>query len=122
MNQKNIYNKPLKICSTNPMTGYNRDGYCRPDVNDYGSHLVCAKMDKQFLDFTESRNNPLRSVVKEGDRWCLCQDRYYEAKIANKAPKVIKNASHKNIKPIIKTTLGGTKRKIRRKNKSKKRR
>ena len=122
MNEKNIYNKPLKICSTKPMTGYNRDGYCRPDQTDYGSHLVCAKMDKQFLDFTESRNNPLRSVVKEGERWCLCQDRYYESKIAKKAPKVIKNASHKNIKPAIKKILSTTKRKIRRKNKSKKKR
>ena len=120
MNEKNIYNKNLKICSTKPMTGYNRDGYCRPDEFDNGSHLVCAKMNKKFLNFTESRNNPLRSVVKEGDNWCLCQNRYYEAKLANKAPKVIKNATHKNIKSYIKRKLGGSKKKVLRINKSRK--
>ena len=111
MNDKNIYNTKLEICSTNPMTGYNRDGYCRPDENDYGSHLVCAKMNKKFLDFTESKNNNLRSVVKEGNNWCLCEDRYYEAKQANKAPKVIKNATHKNVKPYIRKKIGGTRKK-----------
>ena len=99
---KNIKNKTLKICSLKPLTGYNRDGYCRPTIGDYGSHLVCAKMDKRFLDFSASRGNNLRSVVKEGENWCLCQDRYYEAYKAKKAPKVIKNATSIKLKPYIK--------------------
>ena len=87
---KNIKNKTLKICSLKPLTGYNRDGYCRPIIGDYGSHLVCAKMDKRFLDYSASRGNNLRSVVKEGENWCLCQDRYYQALKAKKAPKIVK--------------------------------
>ena len=113
---KNIKNKTLKICSLKPLTGYNRDGYCRPTIGDYGSHLVCAKMDKRFLDYSASRGNNLRSVVKEGENWCLCQDRYYEAYKAKKAPKVIKNATHKNLKNYVAKAI---KNKTRSKNRSK---
>tara|TARA_A100001015_G_scaffold276084_1_gene333997 strand:- start:167 stop:874 length:708 start_codon:yes stop_codon:yes gene_type:complete len=112
---KNVYNKTLKKCSTKPLTGYNRDGYCRPDNNDYGSHLVCAKMDKPFLEYTASKGNDLSSVVKPGDNWCLCEDRYYEAYKKGKAPIVIHNATHKNLKGnIMKAVLskkGGTRKK-----------
>ena len=100
-NMKNMKNKRLKICSLNPLTGYNRDGYCRPTLGDYGSHLVCAKMNHEFLDYSASLGNDLRSVVKDGENWCLCQDRYYEAYKAKKAPKVIKNATHKNLKKYV---------------------
>ena len=102
---KNIKNKTLKICSLKPLTGYNRDGYCRSTISDYGSHLICAKMDKRFLDYSASRGNNLRSVVKEGENWCLCQDRYYEAYKAKKAPKVIKNATSIKLKPYIKNVI-----------------
>ena len=103
---RNIENNKLKICSLNPLTGFNRDGYCRPNKMDYGNHLVCAKVNKPFLDFTASKGNNLRTVVKEGDNWCLCQERWLEAYKNNKAPRVIKNATHiktkKNIKQLIK--------------------
>ena len=115
-NIKNMKNKTLKICSSNPLTGYNRDGYCRPTISDYGSHLVCAKMDNNFLDYSASHGNDLRSVVKEGENWCLCQDRYYQAYKAKKAPKVIKNATHKNLKKYVSKAI---KSKTRRKNKNK---
>ena len=61
-------------------------------------------MDKRFLNYTKSKGNDLSSVVREGDNWCLCEDRFYEAYKAGKAPKVIKSATHKNVyKPIRKT-------------------
>ena len=42
---KNIYDKPLKVCSKSPLTGFTRSGYCSYDEQDKGKHLVCAKMD-----------------------------------------------------------------------------
>ena len=42
MNIKNIEGSNLEICNLNPMTGYNRDGKCRPDINDHGKHLVLS--------------------------------------------------------------------------------
>ena len=124
---KNIYNKNLQICSTNPMTGYHRDGYCRPNINDSGKHLVCAKMDENFLEYTASQGNDLSSVVRPNQKWCLCQDRWKEAYIANKAPEVVKEATHLNAKSIFKKSLfkkkrtkrkGGKRRKKRTKKKS----
>ena len=101
---KNINGTRLQPCSLHPVTGYQRKGYCYHSKEDAGKHLVCAKMDKRFLNYTKSKGNDLSSVVKEGDNWCLCEDRFYEAYKAGKAPKVIKSATHKNVyKPIRKT-------------------
>ena len=102
---KNMNNKTLRICSTKPMTGYLRNGKCDYKSDDFGKHLVCAQMDKRFLDYSVSVGNPLRSVVKEGERWCICEDRYIEAKKSGKAPKVIENATNEYIQPKTKKML-----------------
>tara|TARA_B100000886_G_scaffold125026_1_gene84229 strand:+ start:1645 stop:3792 length:2148 start_codon:yes stop_codon:yes gene_type:complete len=104
--QKSILNKELQVCSKDPITGFTRDGYCRTNSNDSGSHLVCAKMDQQFLDYTKSQGNDLSSVVKDGENWCLCQDRWLQAHKVKKAPKVIKEATNNMIRDDIKTTIG----------------
>jgi len=89
-----VLKEPLKICSTQPMTGYYRDGYCRGLPDDSGTHVVCAKMTDEFLDFTKSKGNNLSSPsssfpgLKSGDKWCLCALRWDEAAKANKAPPV----------------------------------
>ena len=102
---KNILNKTLKICSINPMTGWRRNGYCEKQSDDFGTHTVCAKMDKDFLKFTASRGNDLSSVVKPNDNWCLCENRWQEAHDHNKAPSVILKASNKNISKKIKRNI-----------------
>ena len=63
-NEKNILNKSLQKCSTNPLTGYLRDGYCKKDNNDMGNHLVCAKMNKKFLEFTKNQGNDLSGIYQ----------------------------------------------------------
>ena len=98
---KNILNEKLKICSKNPMTGFYRDGYCMTGIQDKGTHTVCAYMNKKFLDFTKSKGNDLSSVVKPGDKWCLCQKRWEEAFDANADPKVDLHATNKRTKKNI---------------------
>lgn len=94
-----LNNKPLKVCSNNPVTGYYRDGYCKNLPDDAGTHVVCAKMTNDFLKFTKSRGNNLISPrqgfpgLKQGQHWCLCANRWNEAKKANKAPPVILDAT-----------------------------
>ena len=88
---KNLNNKTLNLCSLNPLTGFNRDGYCKPDNKDHGNHLICAKMNKKFLNYTAKRGNNLYSVVRPEYNWCICQGRYLEALRDNKAPEIIKN-------------------------------
>ncbi|NEP44691.1 MAG: DUF2237 domain-containing protein, partial [Okeania sp. SIO2H7] len=93
---KNVLGGPLEVCCTSPMTGFYRDGFCRTGGGDYGSHVICAEVTAEFLEFTKSRGNDLSTPVpqynfpglKPGDRWCLCAARWQEAKEAGVAPPV----------------------------------
>ena len=99
---KNVFGEPLKLCSCEPKTGYFRDGSCRTISEDTGTHTVCAIMSDEFLNFSASRGNDLITPaphyqfpgLKAGDRWCLCVSRWIEAEKANKAPKLILEATH----------------------------
>ena len=91
---------PFQVCSTNPLTGWNRDGFCRHKEEDGGQHLVCDTMTDSFLDYTKSKNNDLSTPsgdfpgLKAGDNWCICAARYSEAKKDNRAPPVILESTH----------------------------
>ena len=61
---KNINGKSLQTCSTNPMTGFYRDGKCMTGVDDIGIHTVCQKMNKEFLEYTKSKGNDLYFCCK----------------------------------------------------------
>lgn len=93
---------PLKVCSTNPLTGYYRDGYCKNYPDDSGTHVICARLTDDFLKFTKSRGNDLITPrngfpgLKAGQRWCLCASRWEEARRAGKAPPVVLSATHKS--------------------------
>jgi hypothetical protein len=93
----NILGKPMQACSTNPekTTGYYRNGYCVTGPTDTGTHVVCAVVDDDFLQFTQAKGNDLISPQQSfpglvsGDKWCLCALRWREAYNAGKAPKLI---------------------------------
>ena len=102
---KNLLNSKLQKCSNKPLTGYVRDGYCHYLNNDIGNHLVCAKMNKSFLNFTKEKGNDLSSVVKPNQNWCLCQNRWLEAYKNKKAPKVILKATNSKVNPFIKKQI-----------------
>ncbi len=97
---KSVADTPLHVCSTEPMTGWFRDGYCRTQSADKGRHVVCAQMTQEFLNFTRKRGNDLSTPrgrfkgLKPGDRWCLCAVRWREAFEAKKAPPVDLEATH----------------------------
>ena len=97
----NINNHKLKVCSKDPITGFYRDGYCMTGTYDLGTHTICAKMDKKFLDYTASKGNNLYSVVGPGDKWCLCENRWEEAYDKDIAPKVIQSATNMRTKKRI---------------------
>jgi len=107
--QTNVYGRPLSICSSNPMTGWYRDGYARTDQFDHGSHVVCAEMTNEFLDYTKSLGNDLSTPrggfpgLVSGNRWALCAVRWRQALLAGVAPKVILEAT--NIKALDFVTI-----------------
>lgn len=101
---KNVLGTELKVCCTNPMTGFYRDGYCKTGADDRGSHTICIRATREFLAFSKSRGNDLSTPRPEfnfpglvdGDKWCLVAARWQEALDANQAPDVILEATHEN--------------------------
>ena len=59
-------------------------------------------MTDYFLSFTRAMGNDLSTPapqynfpgLKPGDRWCLCAARWQEAFAAQKAPRVVPDATH----------------------------
>ena len=41
-NAFNVLKTALKPCSTEPLTGFYRDGHCRTFKNDFGEHIICS--------------------------------------------------------------------------------
>jgi uncharacterized protein len=99
----NALGSKIKVCNTDPMTGWRRDGFCSTDDNDIGTHIVCAKVTSAFLNFTKSRGNDLVSKtpffpgLKQGDKWCLCISRWIEAYFAGVAPPVDLEATSSSV-------------------------
>jgi uncharacterized protein (DUF2237 family) len=99
----NIFGEPLKICGKNPLTGYNRTGFCTLSKQDRGTHIVCAIVDDKFLNFTFSKGNDLITSsnnfqgLKAGDRWCLCVLRWLEAYNNGVAPLLDLDATSQNV-------------------------
>ena len=98
----NVLGTELVPCSYDPLTGYFRDGCCHTDMHDLGSHVVCAIVTDEFLEFSRSRGNDLSTPrpeyrfagLEDGDRWCLCALRWKEALAAGVAPAVVLESTH----------------------------
>tara|TARA_B100001778_G_scaffold49518_1_gene36731 strand:+ start:3761 stop:4126 length:366 start_codon:yes stop_codon:yes gene_type:complete len=103
----NVLGSKLESCSTDPMTGWFRDGCCNTDKRDYGRHVVCAVMTEVFLAFSKGAGNDLSSPapgfsgLKEGDRWCLCLSRWVEAYDSGMAPYVVLEATHESALEMV---------------------
>ena len=105
----NVLGTPLKPCSTDPMTGYFRDGCCNTDDTDRGSHVVCAEMTEEFLIFSKQRGNDLSTPrpdfrfpgLNPGDRWCLCALRWLEALDAGVAPPIVLACTHERTLELV---------------------
>lgn len=98
----NVLGETLEECGRDPLTGWFRDGCCRTDENDHGSHTVCAIVTAEFLAFSKGRGNDLSTPrpalgfagLKPGDSWCLCASRWLEAHAGGAAPQVRLAATH----------------------------
>jgi len=58
----NVFGEPLIPCSFDPLTGFFRDGCCKTNEEDVGSHLVCAVVTREFLQFSLEKGNDLISL------------------------------------------------------------
>jgi len=109
----NVMGEPLAPCSTDPMTGFFRDGCCETGRDDLGRHVVCAEVTAEFLDYSRSQGNDLSTPRPElgfpglepGDRWCLCADRWAQAADAGVAPPVVLRSTHEKAAEVIDLAL-----------------
>ncbi|MEM9018862.1 MAG: DUF2237 domain-containing protein, partial [Verrucomicrobiota bacterium] len=84
---KNVLGGELIPCSTDPLTGFYRNGSCQVGPEDHGCHAVCCEVTEEFLTFSASMGNDLSTPMpmygfpglKPGDRWCVCAGRWKEA-------------------------------------------
>ena len=80
----NVLDGPLALCSSDPVTGFFRDGHCNTCAADAGSHTVCAVMTAEFLAYSKYVGNDLSTPqpafgfagLNPGDQWCLCAARF----------------------------------------------
>ena len=106
----NVFGEPLVPCSSSPLTGFYRNGYCSTGPDDEGRHVVCAEMTDEFLAFSKSAGNDLTTPRPEfafpglvaGDRWCLVALRWAEALDAGMAPRVVLAATHQGALQYVK--------------------
>lgn len=98
----NVLGLPLEPCSTDPLTGFFRDGHCHAGQDGTARHLVCIEATAEFLAFSKSVGNDLATArpemafpgLKPGDRWCLLAPRWVEAQQHGMAPRVILLSTH----------------------------
>lgn len=106
---KNVFGEPLAPCCLDPVTGYYRTGSCVTGPDDRGSHVICARVTREFLEYSQARGNDLTTPVPEasfpglepGDQWCLCAARWAEAYAAGVAPPVILAATHRKALDLV---------------------
>ena len=100
----NVFGEPIVSCSFDPLTGFFFFFFCKTDAQDNGSHLVCAVVTDEFLQFSLQRGNDLITPRPEwafpglvaGEQWCLCLNRWREALEANCAPLIQLESTHIN--------------------------
>ena len=106
---RNVVGGRLLPCSTEPLTGFYRDGCCATGPGDLGSHTVCSVMTIEFLEFSRLAGNDLSTPRPElgfpglapGDRWCVCAERWLEAHRAGCAPPVVLAATHARALDVV---------------------
>lgn len=107
--QRNVLGEALELCSEDPVTGWFRDGSCRTDVLDGGSHTICAVMTEAFLDHQRRIGNDLTTPMPQyrfpglapGDRWCVTAPNWLRAHAEGVAAPVVLAATAEGALEIV---------------------
>ncbi len=105
----NVFGEKIEVCSKETMTGYLRNGSCETLDDDIGSHTVCAKVTKKFLEYSRDKGNDLMTPrpelgfpgLKDGDKWCVCAARWLEALNDNVAPPILIKSTNRLALEVI---------------------
>lgn len=105
----NVLGGVLESCSTDPLTGFFRNGCCDTSAADRGLHTVCAVMTAEFLALSKYLGNDLSTPrpeygfvgLKPGDQWCLCAGRFLQAHDEGAAPRIRLAATHRRTLDVV---------------------
>lgn len=105
----NVLGEQLEACSTDPLTGWFRDGTCATNDQDRGSHTICAVMTAEFLEHQRSIGNDLTTPMPEyrfpglvpGDRWCVTAPNWLLAHRDGAAAPVVLAATNEAVLGLI---------------------
>ena len=105
----NVVGGALEECSVDPLTGWFRDGSCRTNEADGGSHTICAVMTAEFLDHQRSIGNDLSTPTPQyrfpglvpGDRWCVTAPNWLRAHADGVAAPVVLAATNASVLDLV---------------------
>ena len=109
MAERNVLGGELELCSSEPLTGFFRDGCCRTGREDGGSHTICAVVTAEFLDHQQSIGNDLATPMPlyrfpglvPGDRWCVTAVNWLRAHHDGAAAFVVLASTHERALEIV---------------------
>lgn len=107
--ERNVLGDVLEFCSTDPLTGFFRDGSCRTGQGDRGSHTICAVMTREFLDHQRTIGNDLSTPrpeygfpgLRPGDKWCVTALNWARAYREGVAAPVVLAATHEAVLRVV---------------------
>jgi uncharacterized protein len=109
VSDRNVLGGKLEDCSSEPLTGFYRDGCCRTGPQDIGSHTICAVVTSEFLEHQRSIGNDLSTPVPQfgfpglvpGDRWCVTAANWLRAHQDGAAAYVVLASTHERALEIV---------------------
>jgi uncharacterized protein (DUF2237 family) len=109
MGDRNVLGGELEPCSSDPVTGFYRDGCCTTGPEDLGSHTICAVVTADFLEHQRQIGNDLITPVPQfhfpglvpGDRWCVTAANWLRAHNDGAAAHVVLASTHERALQIV---------------------
>jgi uncharacterized protein (DUF2237 family) len=109
MAELNVLGRALESCSSDPLTGFYRDGCCHTGPEDIGSHTICAVVTAEFLEHQKGIGNDLSTPVPQfgfpglvpGDRWCVTAINWLRAYYDGASAYVVLACTHANALDIV---------------------
>jgi len=107
--ERNVLGGELEPCSTEPMTGFFRDGCCNTQGEAQVMHTICAVVSAEFLAHQVSIGNDLSTPRPEfgfpglvpGDRWCVTAHNWARAHEDGAASPVVLASTNEMVLRLV---------------------
>jgi uncharacterized protein len=109
VSERNVLGGPLEPCSSDPLTGFYRDGCCSTGPEDLGLHTICAVVTADFLEHQRAIGNDLSTPrpqlrfpgLSPGDRWCVTAGNWLLAHRDGRAAPVVLASTHERTLDVV---------------------